>query len=197
MFLNELTSVAADVLPLEEFRAHLRMGTAFNDTADTDDVLENCLRASLAAIEARIGRAILSRRYSWTLTRWQRSDQQRLPLSPVTEIESLSLVPDTGDPITVSPTSYRLSHDGTGYVISASGGALPNIPNNSDAEIIFTAGFAADWSGVPADLKQAVLILAATYFDYRHGERDRTESIPFGVMALIEPYRSLQLGGVG
>jgi hypothetical protein len=55
----------------------------------------------------------------------------------------------------------------------------------------FTAGFSADWADLPADLKQAMLILAA-----RLGQdMDPEKGIPFAVSVLLEPYRALRLRG--
>ena len=58
----------------------------------------------------------------------------------------------------------------------------------------FVAGFADNWEGVPADLRQAVLMLAAHYYEYRHDTGLSNGCMPFGVSSLIERYKALRLG---
>ena len=65
MVLVELTSLDLADLPMEAFRAHLRLGTGFADDAIQDEVLESYIRAALAAIEARLGKVLITRSYRW------------------------------------------------------------------------------------------------------------------------------------
>ena len=63
--------------------------------------------------------------------------------------------------------------------------------------ITFSAGFGVVWDAVPADLAQAVLLLAARYHEDRTFEGSQA-AMPFGVSALIERWRSVRvLGGRG
>ena len=57
------------------------------------------------------------------------------------------------------------------------------------------AGYGPDWDDVPADLAQAVLMLAAHYYDYRQDMGLGAGCMPFGVTALIERHRPLRLSG--
>ena len=59
------------------------------------------------------------------------------------------------------------------------------------------AGFGDAWSQVPADLAQAVILLAARYYDDRSQDGLR-HALPFGVSALIERWRAVRtLAGRG
>ncbi|MFU8765990.1 MAG: head-tail connector protein, partial [Haliea sp.] len=60
------------------------------------------------------------------------------------------------------------------------------------AEITFDAGFGPDWADVPADLAQAVFLLATRFYEHRGGTE--AEITP-DVAALIAPYRSIRLFG--
>ncbi len=59
MVLEELTSVDLSDLPMDAFKAHLRLGTGFADESVQDEVLESYIRAAMSAIEARIGKMLL------------------------------------------------------------------------------------------------------------------------------------------
>ena len=83
MILVELTTVPATALPVAEFAAHLHLGTGFADDGSQDQVLESYLRAAIAAIEARTGKALIRRQFSWQLTVWRDAREQGLPVAPV------------------------------------------------------------------------------------------------------------------
>ena len=53
MFLVEQTTVPVASLPVSQFKHHLQLGTGFADDTAQDAVLEQYLRAAIAAIEAR------------------------------------------------------------------------------------------------------------------------------------------------
>jgi hypothetical protein len=55
MMLTEVTALPQAVLPVAQFRDHLRLGSGFDDDALQDGLIETYLRAAIAAIEARIG----------------------------------------------------------------------------------------------------------------------------------------------
>ena len=74
---------------------------------------------------------------------------------------------------------------------------LPSIPRRGTVTITFLAGFGDAWSQVPADLAQAVILLAARYYDDRSQDGLR-HALPFGVSALIERWRAVRtLAGRG
>ena len=66
--LIEETTVPDAALPVDEFKAHLRQGTGFGEDTLQDEVLRSFLRASIAAIEARTGKVLMERAFSWTLS---------------------------------------------------------------------------------------------------------------------------------
>lgn len=196
MMLTEVTPVAANVLPLAEFRDHLRLGTGFADTGAEDVALQAYLRAAIAAIEGRTAKALISREFKLVLGFWRGHDGQALPLSPVSTVSALKVLDAAGAAVLVDPTRYRLVPDLARPRLEAVSGALPSIPNAGQVEIAFVAGFGPAWSDVPVDLAQAVLMLAAQYYEMRHDGAGEAAAMPFGVMALIERWRTVRvLGG--
>jgi uncharacterized phiE125 gp8 family phage protein len=92
---------------------------------------------------------------------------------------------------------YRLVQDTHRPKLVAAGSALPTVPPDSCVEVVFDAGFGAGWSAVPADLAQAVLLLAAEYYEHRHETGVRDGGLPFGVVTLIERWRTVRVLGGG
>lgn len=192
MTLVEVTPLAPEALPTAALRAHLRLGSGFAEDALQDELLQSFLRAALAAIEARISKALMARDFELTLPQWQQPAAQPLPLAPVSAVTSVRVIGDTGAEI-LDPSRYHLSIDPQRPVLRPTGTCFPTIPNGGRAEIRFTAGF-GPWEALPADLVQAVLMLAAHFYEYRHDTALSAGCMPFGVSALLERHRPLRLG---
>ncbi|MEM6576988.1 MAG: hypothetical protein AAF678_00725 [Pseudomonadota bacterium] len=193
MMLIEETAVPQAALPLEGFKAHLRLGTGFSDGDIQDVVLESFLRAAIAAIEARTGKILIERSLSWTMTRWRDASGQPLPVAPVKRIVSVKLRDRADDEELIDASAYRLEADSQRPVLSPIGTCLPVIPMGGVVEITFEAGFSEDWFGLPADLGHAVILLAASYYENRDATHLSGTAIPHAVSTLIERYRTVRL----
>ncbi|MDJ0627302.1 MAG: head-tail connector protein [Rhodobacter sp.] len=197
MMLVEQTTVPSEALPVAEFKDHLRLGTGFADDGVQDTVLESYLRASMAAIEARTGKVLIARDYSWTLTGWRELSRQALPVAPVTEIAEVKVIDRHGAETVIDPERYRLEADAQRPRIVSTGLHLPLIPVHGSVEVQFTAGFGPDWQALPADVGQAVFLLAAHYYENRAAMIAGETPMPFGVSLLIDRYRTVRLFGEG
>ncbi len=196
MMLIEQAPVPQGVLPVAEFKDHLRLGSGFADDGQQDALAAGYLRAALAAIEGRIGKALIQRRFWLSLAGWRELGEQTLPLAPVQAVVSVTLVAADGAETPV-PGGWRLLKDAQRPRIVAAGVLLPPVPLDGAVEIVFEAGFGPAWSDVPADLRQAVLLLAAQYYEMRNEAARGEGAMPFGVMALIERWRTVRVLGGG
>lgn len=194
MMLIEETPVQDSALPMDAFKAHLRLGSGFDLEDVQDVVIVSFLRAALAAIEARTGKAVFRRSFAWTVTAWRDSCAQGMPLAPVATITRLISVARDGTETDIAPAAYWLERDAQRPVLRASGAALPRIPSQGTMRVHFEAGYAPDWEGLPSDLRQAVMMLAAHYYEYRHDTGLDGGCMPFGVSSLIERYRTMRMG---
>lgn len=197
MMLIEQTTVPAAALPLERFKAHLRLGTGFTDDDAQDALLLAFLGAACAAIEGRTSKALISREFTWTQGAWRDGAREPFPVAPVTEVLAFRLRDRNGTSCDCDPETYRLERDSHAPRLAALGTLLPTIPTGGTAEVDFNAGFGPDWDSVPADLGQAVFLLAAHYHENRHEAGFGEGHMPFGVCALIDRWRRLRLGTGG
>lgn len=197
MILKEQTTVPSAALPIPELREHLRLGTGFTDDALQDGVLERCLRAALAGIEARTGKALITRDFRWTIAAWREWTAQTLPIAPVSVIHSLTIVDRFDAETVVDAGSYWLERDSERPQIVAAGVTLPTIPVGGTAAIDFEAGFGATWGDMPADIAQAVMLLAAHYYENRAPSEASNSGLPSLVATLIERYRRIRTFGGG
>ena len=194
MMLIEETVVPDTSLPMAEFRAHLRLGSGFGDDTLQDPVLYSFLRAALSAIEARTGKVLYERGFLWALSKWQGEDSQALPVAPVDELTRVTLVAKDGGETDVDLATLRLVRNLQQPCIVALGSSLPTIPAGANVDIRFKAGWGAGWSDLPADLQQAVLLLASHYYEFRSETSLSDGCMPFGVSSLIERYKTMRIG---
>lgn len=197
MMLIEKTTVPDAALPVEEFKAHLRLGSGFGSDSVQDVVLVSFLRAAVTAVEARTSKVLFERSFAMSLSLWRDLADQTLPVAPVTAITQMELVDRTGTRSDVDAEVYWLEHDMHRPRLRAVGSCLPMIPTAGVAEVTFVAGYGLAWSDIPADLRQAVMLLAAHYYEFRHETSLSDGCMPFGVSSLIERYKVMRIYGGG
>lgn len=193
MMLIEETTVPAEALPVESFKAHLRLGTGFTEGSLQDAVLESFLRAAVSAIEARTGKILIERDFSWTLTTWRDDTGQALPVAPVISIAAVTYMNRNDEESPLAENFYKLAQDSQRPRLMPVAGVLPAVPTGGSVKISFRAGYGANWEEMPADLAQAVFLLAAYYYEYRNATSMGEGYMPFGVTSLIERYRTVRL----
>jgi uncharacterized phiE125 gp8 family phage protein len=194
MTLIEKTAIPDAGLPVAAFKAHLRLGSGFGSSDLQDEVLGSFLRAAMTAVEGRTGKILIERSFSLRLSDWSDPAAQVLPLAPVlsvTQVEQLEADASRHD---LDPALYWLEGDAQTPRLRARGAVLPRVSAGGAVVVHFEAGFSPDWDGVPADLRQAVLLLAAHYYEYRHDTGLSNGCMPFGVSSLIERYKHIRLG---
>lgn len=199
MMLVELTAPPLEALPVAGLRAHLRLGTGFDLTDDATETaaLAGFLRAAIATIEARTGKVLLARQFRMRIEDWRDPAGQPLPLAPVNAVERVEMDDGAGQVTVIAPDLWRLQPDMQRPVLLPRGPWLPVVPQGGFVTVTFAAGFGPVWDAVPADLAQAVLLLAARYYEDRSFE-GTPSAMPFGVSALIERWRAVRvLGGRG
>ena len=197
MMLVEKTILPPTALPISAFRDHLQLGTGFADDGVQDPLIEAYLRAAIAAIEGRTGKALFQRSFRWTVPAWRDLARQTLPIAPVATIESLKIVDRHGQETAVDRERFRLEPDAHRPRLASTTLFLPGIPVGGAALIEFEAGFGRSWTEIPADLRQAVFLLAAHYYERRSESAGGAGQLPYGVTALIERYRNVRLFGGG
>lgn len=193
MMLVEETTVPQSALPVAQFKDHMRLGSGFSDDGVQDVLLESHLRAAMAAIEARTGKILLERDFSWTLSSWRNDRRQPLPVAPISAITGVMLIDREGQEQIASGDAWYLEPDSQRPCLTAARTCLPAVPAQGSVRIGILAGFGPEWGDLPADLAQAALLLAAHYYEYRHDIGRGTPNMPFSVSGLIERYRTVRL----
>ncbi len=192
--LTELTQVPAAALPREALADHLRLAQGFADDGVLDAHLDGCVRAAIAAIEARTAKVLFRRSFALTVHAWTTPERQDLPVAPAVAVQSVTLIDRGGTEMLLPAEAWDLVSDAHRASIISASGDLPPISTGGRAEIRFDAGYAADWAGMPPDMARAVILLAAGYFGQ---DVDADRGLPAPVAVLLEPFRALRLGRAG
>lgn len=195
MILVEDTSVPQASLPIAAFKDHMRLGTGFSDEGLQDGVLENSLRAALAAIEARTGKILIERSFTWTVTGWRDVYRQPLPTAPVSSVAEITLIDAQGGETIWPVTAWHLERDTHRPRLVADGMHLPAIPHAGSVKVRMVAGYGPDWTDVPYDLAQAVILLAAHFYEFRYDASGVAGRFPIAIDTLIAPFRNVRLWG--
>lgn len=193
--LEELEAAPVAPVAAADLAAHLRLNTGLKPLdVDETAALDGILRAAGAAVESYTGRALIRRRFKWTVERWREPRREVLPVAPVAQINAVTLVAADGTWSSVPGSAWRLVKDQFAPALApVAGGWLPQIPTGGVAEIEILAGHGETPVELPHELRQAVLLLAAHYHEHRHVVSAETAEAPYGVQALLARWRKVRL----
>ena len=127
------------------------------------------------------------------MTAWRDARRQPLPVAPVNAVSGVTLVDMQGQETVVDPDVWYLDPDMQRPSLQPAGTSLPSLPNGGSVRIGLLAGFGPEWTDLPADLAQAVMLLGAHFYEYRYEVARSAPPMPVGVLALIERYRTVRL----
>lgn len=193
MLLNEVSPPNLNPVPIRELAAQLRLAQGFSDDGSEDALLELYLRNATAVVERCTNGALIERQYTYRTARWNRNGHLHLPVGPVAAIDTFQIIQSgsttdlTSDQWILEPATRRQRITGTGC------GSLPTLPAGAVAELTFTAGYGPSWNELPDDLRHAVLMLAAHYYENRDGEIEADNGLPFGLTAILERHSAVRL----
>lgn len=180
-----LSGPIAEPVRLADLRRHLHLD------ASHDALLGSLIAAARMTIEAQSGLRMMDQSWRLFLNDW--SDlPHRLPVSPVQEVKVVKLVNGTDE--VISPDAYELhkTHGAARLVFSR---RLPPVQKKwHGIEIDLQAGFGADSDDVPADLRQAILSLAAHWYDVDDWQHfSAGNAMPAHVQMIVEQHRMPRL----
>lgn len=195
MGLTLITPPTSEPLTVAEFKSHSRIDIS------TDDALVGIyIKAARQAAENWTRRAFVTQTWDYTLPDFP-LDAIELPIQPVQSVTSVTYLDSTGTStslVTGSPqaANYDVTTDGSRALIFPKyGDTWPTTrPHGNTVTVRFVAGYSVTASPVtlPWDLKQAVYLLAAHFYENREpvvvGQVAISE-LPMAVEALLSPYQ--------
>jgi len=194
MSLTLISPPVSEPVSIADLKAHLRV-----TSSDEDSIIAGLGLAARQAIEARYGLCILAQ--SWRLALDQLPECAIvLPFSPIISVESVGVV-SHGVTEVLPPAHYEFQAGLVGRVCL-------KMPSSSVAEFRTLAGrtsslgalsinFTAGWidvNSVPEEVKLAIKVLTAHFFENREGGvADRFYTSPESLNALLAPYKRVRI----
>ena len=171
---------------LARAKEHLRA----DDAAD-DALISDMIAAATRRIEQETGLALITSQWRLLADAMPRDCTFRIPLAPVTGIDEVAVRTESGwqavpDTDWQADLASRLAH----LVATAQWPRPDGAPGA--IRITFTAGFGATPDAVPEELRMAVLVLTAHYYEFREGGA-APKGLPPEVVALIGPWRTISV----
>ncbi|QUS39293.1 hypothetical protein RPMA_10930 [Tardiphaga alba] len=181
-----LTPPAQEPLTLDEAKSFIRV-----EHADDDAVITALIAAARVHVEAMTRRALLAQTWRFVLDAWPRDGRFAPRIGPLRALLAAQVFDADGTAHAIDGEMFVV--DSAANVIAAPCFALP-VPGRAQAGIALdvACGYGADASDVPADLRHAIRLLLAHWYDHRVATADGA-MVPAGVGALVAPYRMLAL----
>lgn len=176
MSLRLITAPATKPVTTAEAKAQCRV-----DSSDEDTLIDTYIAAATSFVEFYTGRALISQ--TWELVLDDFSDAILIPKGPVVSITSVKYF-DTADvEQTLAADQYALdSASDPAWLVRPDDVTYPEVADGVNNVII---RFVAGYSTLPAEIKAAILVLIASWFDNRS-----TGVVPDGVHSLLSNHRS-------
>lgn len=184
MTLILVTPPAAEPVTLAEAKTFLKI-----EHDDEDTLIGTLIAAARLHVEAATRRVLVLQSWRLVLDGWPPRRLVEVPLSPVASVDAITVYDGEGEPAVLDPAGYVADVTSSPARILVRGTVAPEATFNG-IEIDLTAGY-GETDDVPAPLRQAVLQLAAHWYERREPVAfgGSAQPAPLGFEALIAPYR--------
>lgn len=182
---------ALDLLDLEEVKRHLNV-----DHSDDDELISAYIAAATAHFDGYsgiLGRCLINQTWLQKLHCWP-SCALRLAFPDVQSVEVTYYDPQNVQQ-TLPASTYRLLEGVAGSCIEWDQTFVgPSLYDRADAiSVSMVCGYGTVDTDVPAAIRVAAKMLVAHLYENREAAGAALAETPFGVMALVSPYRRIGL----
>lgn len=174
-------------LTLTEAKQQLRVDHTAEDT-----LIRAYIAAARLHVEAHIGLFLLEQTWQMSFD----ADAQmplKLSLCPLMSIDAVTFQPVSGPPVGVPPSDYTVYGGATDKRLDITANK-PALRPFDAIQIEATFGFGSSIEDIPEDVRQAVRLLVAHWYENREAVSSYTrDAMTLGVKALLAPYRRPKL----
>lgn len=186
------TGPALEPVSLAEAKAHLRL-----DAADEDMLLASLITAARMHVEVLTGQVLITQSWRLYFDAWPDKTRVEIPIAPLQAISSVTVYDAEGVGAVLPSASWLADVVSNPGRLVRNGSALWPDPGQcaNGIEILLTAGHGDAAEDVPQTLRQAILLLAAHWFETREPVALGRQTIeaPHSVAALLAPMRRVKL----
>jgi uncharacterized phiE125 gp8 family phage protein len=176
------TAPAKEVWTLSEVKNYLKVDTSADDT-----LITTLLQSAREVAERYLNQALITQTITEKLDRLN-SPVLYLSVSPVIAVSSLQYADSQNTTQTYNSSNYIVdTFEKPARLSVAYGKTWPTLYGNiNDVTITYTAGYNTEPSGVPMQIRQAVLMMVADGYDNRE---DYIKKLPTASEYLLDQYR--------
>ncbi|MBA4203373.1 head-tail connector protein [Pannonibacter phragmitetus] len=179
---------AVEPVSVAELRAQVRLVHTQEDA-----LLEHYIKAARQHVEALTRRALITQTLQVMLDAWPAGRAVRLPVGPVQDVLAVNLMDGDGVPQPLPSGAWRFYRGSEPGSLRAAPGMGPVEPVNG-IQIEFIAGYGPNGSSVPEPLRQAILLLAAHWYENREASVEfGNGTMPQALDRLLSTYRLVLL----
>lgn len=179
--LTLVTAASSPAVTLAEAKKHLRV--SWNDE---DDIIQVYLNAAIATIEGPNGIGVALGQQTWRLSLDGFPWEIRLPLGPVSSVDSITYTNENGSDATVDSWREDLDQYPARLWPERNQSWPAAYCEPGSVKVQFTTGYQT----IPGDLKAAVLLIVGHLYANREAVSDTAMSeVPMAVTSIIERYR--------
>ena len=182
------TPPLAEPLALADVKAHLRLAIT-----DDDAYLSALITAARRAIESRYGLVLMPQSWALFADSWPADGVFHIPLWPVQSVSSLTVFADDDTAATIDPAHYYLDAATRPARLALRNGRVfaPPGRNINGLKLAFTAGFGADATFVPAEVKEGLMATVADWYQNRGDETGG--ALPATALVALAAYKNARL----
>lgn len=160
-----ITAPAALPLSLAELKAHTRV-----EVSDDDPLVMGYLRAAVEYVEQYTGLGLINQTWQQSFPAF--SSRMTLYRRPLQAVDSVAYQDTSDVEQTLASTAYRVAGIGNdksaGWLSLASGQSWPSpYVGGEPVTVTYTVGFGATHNDVPELIRHAIMLVVATWYDYR------------------------------
>ena len=190
--LQLIDSPATTPISLAEAKQQMRI-----ESSDDDAYITRLIAAAIAYTDARgaLGRAMITQK--WAQSFYEHESRVYLKIVPANSLTAVKYYDTSNVLQTATTADYMLvADDDWAYVEPVSGKTWPSTYNRTNAiRLEFEAGYGAAASDVPQQVRHALLLLVAHWYENREETSDKPpQSIPFGFEMLLNTERTSWYG---
>jgi len=181
--LHPALAPAVEPVTLAEALAHTRV----DDTAD-NALVSALIVAARRAAEAYTRRAFISQSWAMYMDQPPTGNFLEIPKAPLIGISSIQTFTDADVATTFASSNYYVDLiTKPGRVVLRTAASWPTPTRAASGFVVnFRAGYGATGSNVPADIRQAILMIVSHLYENRG---DAESDVPRVAQMLLEPYK--------
>jgi len=183
-----ISGPASEPVSLVEMKAYLRI-----DDSNEEALITSLITAARLHVETHLSIATLTQSWSIFLDDWPSSSQVEIPISPLISVDLVNLYDEAGAATLLDAENYYIETASRVPRLVRTGTGIWPKPERkaSGIEMQITVGYGPAADDVPQNLRQAIMILVAHWFENRElvSLTDNPIMVPETVSALLHAFR--------